>query len=341
MPDPERAPFVLRLFELYATGRHTDRTLAEWLNVQGQRTTKGRAFSTDTVREMLSNTAYCGYVSARRDKSKAIKGLHEAIVPEELFDRVQLMRRQRARTLHPGRPSPRYVLRGLAHCRRCHARMHGSIGGRDLKARYYCSTRRANRSCDQPITSAEAIERQLVEFIASFKLGTNVREEIVRRLTNASAPETADTAARRQELEERLKRARDLYELGDLPRPEYIARRDAIHAELAALTPQPTLDLEHARQVLEDFAVFWKRENDPSAKRQFLHLIFDGVWLDDHRVVAVQPKPSFLPFFQQQRQRGAGAAGVNDGSDGSLSRTLPPDDFGIDVWGAPPPTPDS
>jgi hypothetical protein len=232
------------------------------------------------------------------------------------------MRRQRARTLHPGRPSPRYVLRGLAHCRRCHARMHGSIGGRDLKARYYCSTRRANRSCDQPITSAEAIERQLVEFIASFKLGTNVREEIVRRLTNASAPKTADTAARRQELEERLKRARDLYELGDLPRPEYIARRDAIHAELAALTPQPTLDLDHARQVLEDFAVFWKRENDASAKRQFLHLIFDSVWLDDHRVVAVQPKPSFLPFFQQQRQRGAAAAGVNDGSDGTRTRDL-------------------
>ena len=322
VPDPERAPFVLRLYELYATGQHTDRSLAEWLNLQGQRTTKGRAFSTDTVREMLCNTAYCGYVSARRDKSKTIKGLHKAIVPEELFDRVQLMRRQRARTLHPGRPSPRYVLRSLAHCRRCHARMHGSIGGRDLKARYYCSTRRANRSCDQPITSAEAIERQLVEFIASFKLGTNVREEIVRRLTNASAPETADTAARRQELEERLKRARDLYELGDLPRPEYIAPRDAIHAELAALTPQPTLDIEHARRVLEDFAVFWKRENDPSAKRQFLHLIFDGVWLDDHRVVAVQPKPSFLPFFQQHRQRGAGAAGVKYGSDGTRTRDL-------------------
>jgi site-specific DNA recombinase len=54
VPDPERAPFVLRLYELYATGQHTDRTLAEWLNLQGQRTTKGRAFSTDTVREMLS-----------------------------------------------------------------------------------------------------------------------------------------------------------------------------------------------------------------------------------------------------------------------------------------------
>ena len=26
--DPEKAPFVLRIFELYAAGQHTDRTLA-------------------------------------------------------------------------------------------------------------------------------------------------------------------------------------------------------------------------------------------------------------------------------------------------------------------------
>lgn len=31
-PDLERAPFVRRLFELYVSGRHTERSLAEWLN---------------------------------------------------------------------------------------------------------------------------------------------------------------------------------------------------------------------------------------------------------------------------------------------------------------------
>jgi hypothetical protein len=36
---------------------------------------------------------------------------------------------------------------------------------------------------------------------------------------------------------------RDLYELGDLNRPEYIARRDAINTEFAALTPDPLRDL--------------------------------------------------------------------------------------------------
>jgi len=122
-PDGERAPHVGRIFEMYASGRHTDRTIAEWLNEQGQRTAKGRLFSADTVREMLCNAAYCGYVSARRDRSKQIRGLHEPIVVEELFDRVHEVRRARARTLKPGRPSTRYLLRGLARCERCDAKM--------------------------------------------------------------------------------------------------------------------------------------------------------------------------------------------------------------------------
>jgi site-specific DNA recombinase len=88
-PDPERAPFVSRIFEMYASGRHTDRTLAEWLNVNEQRTARDRAFGVDTVREMLCNASYAGYVSGHRDTSKAIKGLHEPIVDEALFDRVQ------------------------------------------------------------------------------------------------------------------------------------------------------------------------------------------------------------------------------------------------------------
>ncbi len=56
-PDPEKAPYVRQLFEMYATGQHTDRTLTAWLNINEQRTTRGRAFGVDTVREMLCNAA--------------------------------------------------------------------------------------------------------------------------------------------------------------------------------------------------------------------------------------------------------------------------------------------
>ncbi len=237
-------------------------------------------------------------------------------MPEELFDHVQQMRRERARTLEPGRPSPKYVLRGLARCKRCHAKMQGSSGGRDLKARYYCSTRRANRSCDQPITPAERVEQQLVQFLTGFTPSRTIQKEILQRLANPAA--TAGKTAKRQgALEERLRRMRDLYELGDLPRPEYVARRDAINAELSSLAPGPIPDLDQAGKVLEDFTIFWTNEGDPANKRQFLSLIFDGVWLDDGRVVAVQPKPSFLPFFENRHEEATGRAGVKYGSFGS------------------------
>lgn len=59
---------------MYATGQHTDRTLTAWLNVNEQRTARDRAFGVDTVREMLCNAAYAGYVSGRRDRSKAPSG---------------------------------------------------------------------------------------------------------------------------------------------------------------------------------------------------------------------------------------------------------------------------
>ena len=61
--------------------------------------------------------------------------------------------------------------------------------------------------------------------------------------------------------------------------------------------------------VLEDFTIFWTTEADPAAKRQFLGLVFAGVWLDELRVVAVQPRPSFLPFFEDRREWSGSEAG--------------------------------
>src|SRR6202167_1670689 len=126
---PERAPLVLALFERYATGEESDRPLAAWLNAKGARSARGRLFSKDTVREMLCNAAYAGYVSGLRDKSRSIRGLHEAIVPDELFDRVQEVRSWRTKVVKPGRPSEEYLLRKLLYCERCGARMHGCRTG--------------------------------------------------------------------------------------------------------------------------------------------------------------------------------------------------------------------
>jgi DNA invertase Pin-like site-specific DNA recombinase len=119
VPDTDRAELVRELFERYTTGHESDRSLAEWLNARGARTAKARAFGKDTVREMLVNAAYCGYVCGLRSKDRSVRGLHEPLVSEELFDRVQEIRAWRTRVLKPGKPSEEYLLRKLLYCERC------------------------------------------------------------------------------------------------------------------------------------------------------------------------------------------------------------------------------
>jgi hypothetical protein len=150
------------MFERYAAGQESDRSLAAWLNAKGALSARGRQFGKDTVRDMLCNAAYAGYVTGLRDQSRAIKGLHEAIVPEALFDRVQEIRAYRATVKQPSPPSDEYLLRKLLRCERCGARMHGTRGSRPPVRRYLCATRRHGEGCDQTITKAEPLESQLV-----------------------------------------------------------------------------------------------------------------------------------------------------------------------------------
>ncbi|HVW18278.1 MAG TPA: recombinase family protein, partial [Solirubrobacteraceae bacterium] len=70
VPDAQEARLVLELFRRYAIGDESDRSLAAWLNAQGARTRRGRDFSSDTVREMLRNAAYAGYVTAAEAKTE-------------------------------------------------------------------------------------------------------------------------------------------------------------------------------------------------------------------------------------------------------------------------------
>lgn len=134
--------------------------------------------------------------------------------------------------------------------------------------------------------------------------------------------ELKETTKRRAALEERLRRMRDL-ELGDLHRAEDVTRREAINAELSALTPAPILDLDQAQAVLEDCTIFWDTRGRPHGQtpvpQPHRHL----------RERLARPRPrrrspaqaSFLPFFQRDRRaQPRETAGVKYGSDGG--RTL-------------------
>lgn len=58
-----------------------------------------------------------------------------------------------------------------------------------------------------------------------------------------------------------------------------------------------TPDLNGARAVLDDFAMLWKTETTPEPRRELLAQVFERVWIDGQRVVAIKPTQAFAPLF--------------------------------------------
>ncbi|MDW5595294.1 recombinase family protein [Conexibacter stalactiti] len=289
--DPDRAPLVLGIFERYSTGDESDRTIAEWLNAKGATTARGRRFQADTVREMLVNASYCGYVTGLRDQSREIRGRHEPIVPEELFDRVQQIRSWRSRVVgSTGRPSEDYLLRKLLYCERCNGRMQGTRGSRAQLRRYQCGTRRRGGGCDQAIVKAEPLEGQLVEWLRDFRPDSDLRQLVIDAIQAEARARAGDQPDRRRELLAQLERLQDLYVMGDLTRGQYTMRRQALEQEVERIGPPVDPDLDRAEKLLDEFAGFWEVEQQPAERRRLLGQLFDRIWQDDGVIVADRPR---------------------------------------------------
>jgi hypothetical protein len=112
-------------------------------------------------------------------------------------------------------------------------------------------------------------------------------------------------------------------QFGPARRSVAFEQRDAIDAELDSLAPGPSPDLDAARTVLEDFATFWQTETAPEPRRELLAQLFERVWIDGQRIVAVKPTTAFAGLFTPQSttppqvgRRGCrkyGATGSNPG----------------------------
>jgi DNA invertase Pin-like site-specific DNA recombinase len=287
-------------FEKYATGMYSYRDIAELLNEAGYRPNgRGdralRLFSKDTVEVMLKNRFYIGEVEY---KGKHYPGLHEPIIPRELFEQVQKTRKARRRRRGTSAPSKSriYPLTGIAKCARCGTPMRGSASsGR----RYYRDPARdQGRDCDQRLVRAREAEDALGDFLKGLTLPQTWQEKTLR-LLEEQANEQQETLRQKKRIEGQLERLKRLFVLGDLTEREYKAERDKLKTRLATLTPPEMIDLEEAASLLQRFETLWDAATGRERK-EISHTLLKAVYLDSEQgpVVAIEPKPEFAPLFK-------------------------------------------
>lgn len=267
--NSEEAQCVRAIFELYAQHRALLAVVAE-LNARGWKTkpwttrkgihTPGLTFNKTNLHKLLTNCVYVGLV---RHKTNQYPGEHQAIVDEELFDKVQ---KQLAFNGTTGGARVRNkfgaLLKGILHCSnfdRLMSPTHSKKGNK--RYRYYLCTSAAKtgwRNCPCPQIPAGEIEKFVVSQIEgigadSSLIEATIREakETIKVLDKELAALKSDVQSWTQELPAATaSRQADLHErLAGAER-----RATEIHQERAAVL---VIDPEEVGEALRQFAPVW------------------------------------------------------------------------------------
>ncbi len=328
VPDPATYPGLLLAFEAAAQGK-SDREVALLLNDRGYRTTGNRGrnpFTKDTVRPLLQNRFYLGELPD--GEGGWVEGAHEPLLDDALFAAAQdsRARRQTNPLPVPGRARV-YSLSGLLTCHYCGGRLH--IHSERGRARAYCYRKRQAEKCAQRSTFLDVYEEQVAQHLATFTIPENYREHLLAAQAQ-SRTACEDVAAQRARLETQLANARTLFELGDIPKGAYLQRRERIQRELESLKSEDELGaaLARAAAFLADLPAAWAAATQEQ-RNALARLLFEEVRIKDEWVAAVQPQPTFAPFFALDCQ----ARRLSGGSDGEQTRgyKLPDTHFSVDM----------
>ncbi|MFA6584261.1 MAG: recombinase family protein, partial [Elusimicrobiaceae bacterium] len=160
LPDKDRAVFIRKTFELYASG---DYPLAEVRRIMNGVGLKGRhtALSTSNYQYMLRNPVYYGVI---RYKGEIYEGKHEPIITKALFDRCQavMLNKSKPKSL---KLKP-YTYRGLFHCKECGC----FITTETQKGHNYLRCTKRKAPCSEPYVREELIAEQIKGELKSVSL---------------------------------------------------------------------------------------------------------------------------------------------------------------------------
>ncbi len=136
--DENRAPYIRRAFELYATGGYGLNQVVEILYSEGFRSKTGGKVYKNQIHHFLNSKFYIGLMDRQ---GKLYQGKHEPLVSKATFDRVQEVLHGR---LRPCMKKHFYAARGFLSCNLCGCMITATTSkGRKY---YYCTNGKGN--CD-------------------------------------------------------------------------------------------------------------------------------------------------------------------------------------------------
>jgi DNA invertase Pin-like site-specific DNA recombinase len=302
IPDPAKAPLILKAFQLYDEGRFGIVPLREEVTKLGLRNLAGKPLSVNGVNVILRNPFYCGVIRIEKT-AEVYAGGHEPIVPVALFERVQarLDGRLNARTRRHD-----FKHRRLLKCQSCGYSLIGET--RKQHIYYRCHTRTCPKNCVREETADAALVAELDKILWSpdelVWLRTRAQrfvkefEATVQSATRASQILLAQTA-------QRLDTLLDVHLDGRIDEVTYNRKKEALELDRAALTErlknslagQSAADIEEFLGLVGRASSLYKLALPPEQRRLV------EVFTSDRRADAGKPVFTLAPPFREIAER--------------------------------------
>jgi len=187
--DPERAPLIVKAFELVAYENYSGRDLYHYLNEEKHfRTKKGKKITLSMIYRILADPYYYGEFEYPVGSGKFYKGGYDPIISKELF----LKAREKlsvAPKRHPGTID--FAFTKLLYCGSCGSGIcaeekfkHQKNGNIHRYVYYHCTCGK-DRNCKEPAIREEDLINQIVELIDKvdidkLKTTEKIKKEIER-----------------------------------------------------------------------------------------------------------------------------------------------------------------
>jgi DNA invertase Pin-like site-specific DNA recombinase len=262
-PDARIAPLIARAFELMATGKYkkievlkivTDEGLKTPMRqTQKGRTTGGKPLTPQTFQAVLRNPLYAGWITLPSDPTfEPVKGLHEALVTQELFDRVQDVLDGRRPSVAPKRKlNAALPLKCLVRCENCGTPLTGGFAkGRNERYGYYWCRK---KGCRAVKVRKERLEAEFISKLRTLRPKDDTLADFPKVAAKAWNSKQGDFEKQRKKLLAKLEECRALKsELlksklrGEVSQKDYEENNAEFAGEIAAM--------EAERRVIESDA---------------------------------------------------------------------------------------
>jgi DNA invertase Pin-like site-specific DNA recombinase len=288
-----------------------------------------RRFTRDTIRDMLQNPYYAGFVVYRRQKRKGrkrvqvhkrfktplsemnrrqrddarLEGDHAMLFPGQhlpLITLDQYEQSQRVRGMKGCNPSSArrtrriYPLSGILKCARCEEPFRGNAGNGDV--RYYEDAGRAKGISDCPMRSfrAEGIEGEV--FACVEKLHIPEEWHVCMPIYLREGPKWDELRRERRAVQTRLSAAREMLKQEIISLGEFRELERECRRRLQKLERDGRYASVRQERLLRDFPRVWAAATNEERKG-ILRCIFSAIWIKDGEIVAYEPRGPFAALL--------------------------------------------